>query len=413
MPWKIRKRGGEYCVIKEDSGETEGCHATRNEAERHMAALYANEPGAKSRREGPMNDKAEQFERFTAWLRKALGLDKEQSQDRFMVWKEGDRWRWLAIYSNRYRDRDNPPEILSEAAHRDFVKAVDAGEWEPPELWLWHTPGSRSGQADFLAYDDRGFSIASGWFDKNREYVAAALAEDTDLGVSHGMPMSELERDEDDATVITRYRSIEISPLPKKAAANELTGFVTLEGKTMELSKEKRDWLEGKLSPEDLAELDAAIDAKAKEAEGLEFKGDEGTEQVDATPSLEPEPEPDKEPAPDYVTRGEVAEALQALTDQVGAIAEQVGEFGKALKELQESEEERIAKAVELTPAASFLEIVTSSAIGQKAALVDGRTKLAKAAPKETEPNAEKDGAIGMIGRMMEDWRSAVPEATQ
>ncbi len=280
-------------------------------------------------------------------------------------------------------------------------------------MWLWHTPGSRSGKGDFLAYDDRGFSIASGWFDKDREYVAARLAEDDDLGVSHGMPIKELERDADDATVITRYRSIEISPLPKGAAANELTGFVTLEG-NMELSKEKREWLEGKLSEEDLAELDAAIDAKAKEAEGLEFKGDEEGA-TGEPPAQEPEPEPDPEPeqeTPEYVTRAEVAEALQEVTNQISALAEQQSDFGKTLKELAEAEEERIAKAAELTPAASLLSIVTSSAIGKEAAQVDGRTKLSKAGPKETDPDA-KDGAIGMIERLMEDWRSAVPEATQ
>ena len=181
----------------------------------------------------------------------------------------------------------------------------------------------------------------------------------------------------------------------------------------MELSKEKREWLEGKLSAEDLAELDAAIDAKAKEAEGLEFKDvDEGTE-GESVQEPGPEPEPEEAPAPDYVTRGEMTEVLTALTAQMDTISGQLDAFGKALKELQESEEERIAKAAELTPAASLLEIVTSSAIGQQAALVDGRTKLAKAAPKETEPTAKKDGAIGTIGQIFDDWRAAVPEATQ
>ena len=415
MPWKIRKRGGEYCVIKEDSGENEGCHATRNEAERHMAALYANEPGAKSRREGPMEDTASKFEQIVSWLKDALGLQEPQ-RDRFMVWKEGDSWRWLAIYSNRYRDRDNPPEILAEAAHKEFVAAVDAGEWDYPELWLWHTPGTKAGQSDFLAYDDRGFSIASGLFDKAREYIAARLAADDTLGVSHGMPVKELERDVDDPTIITRYRSVEISPLPRKAAANELTGFVTLEDTSMELSKEKREWLASKLSAEDLAELDATIDAKAKQAEGMEFKGDgaEGVDEVEevaATP--DPEPEEQGEPAPEYVTRAEMAEVLTEVSGQISALTAQVGEFGKALKALEVSEEERIAKTAELTPAASLLDIVRQSIIGQDAARVDGRTSLGKAGPKETEPNEEKaNGPIGSIGRIFsDDWRGALPEA--
>jgi hypothetical protein len=43
MPWKIEKRNGQYCVIKKIDGDNEGCHATRDEAKKHMAALYASE----------------------------------------------------------------------------------------------------------------------------------------------------------------------------------------------------------------------------------------------------------------------------------------------------------------------------------------------------------------------------------
>lgn len=43
MPWKIERREGRYCVIKEDDGDNEGCHDTREEAERQMRALYATE----------------------------------------------------------------------------------------------------------------------------------------------------------------------------------------------------------------------------------------------------------------------------------------------------------------------------------------------------------------------------------
>lgn len=42
-PWHIEKRGDEYCVIKDDDGEVEGCHPTRDEAEAQMRALYASE----------------------------------------------------------------------------------------------------------------------------------------------------------------------------------------------------------------------------------------------------------------------------------------------------------------------------------------------------------------------------------
>jgi len=45
MPWHIEKNGNEFCVIKDADGTTVKCHPTKQEAQDHMAALYANEPG--------------------------------------------------------------------------------------------------------------------------------------------------------------------------------------------------------------------------------------------------------------------------------------------------------------------------------------------------------------------------------
>lgn len=49
MPWHISTDRAEcdgYAVVKETTDEVVGCHPTREEAMRHMAALYANEPKA-------------------------------------------------------------------------------------------------------------------------------------------------------------------------------------------------------------------------------------------------------------------------------------------------------------------------------------------------------------------------------
>lgn len=43
MPWSIKERDGQFCVVKDDDGEVEGCHDTRDRAERQMRALYASE----------------------------------------------------------------------------------------------------------------------------------------------------------------------------------------------------------------------------------------------------------------------------------------------------------------------------------------------------------------------------------
>lgn len=43
MPWSIKKRGGKFCVVKDDDNSTVKCHATRAEALAQQRALYASE----------------------------------------------------------------------------------------------------------------------------------------------------------------------------------------------------------------------------------------------------------------------------------------------------------------------------------------------------------------------------------
>src|SRR3990167_623440 len=48
-----------------------------------------------------------------ASLQKRAQAILESANKEFTVWhdKEKNQWRWLAIYSNKFRDNDNPPEI--------------------------------------------------------------------------------------------------------------------------------------------------------------------------------------------------------------------------------------------------------------------------------------------------------------
>lgn len=43
MPWRIERREGRYCVIKEDDGSSAGCHDSRTDAIKQQRALYAQE----------------------------------------------------------------------------------------------------------------------------------------------------------------------------------------------------------------------------------------------------------------------------------------------------------------------------------------------------------------------------------
>ena len=51
MPYHLAQGGGscaagEWAVIKDDGGDTMGCHGSQADAKAQLAALYANEPAA-------------------------------------------------------------------------------------------------------------------------------------------------------------------------------------------------------------------------------------------------------------------------------------------------------------------------------------------------------------------------------
>jgi hypothetical protein len=333
---------------------------------------------------------------------------EEQGIHPFMVWKEDSgRYRWLAVYSNKYRDEDNPPEILAEAAHKEFVDAVDRGEWPMPEMWLWHVKGTRSGAADYVAYDNSGFAIASGLVDVEREAIASRLAGRTDLYTSHGMPVAEIRRDEADPSIITRYRSSEISALPRWAAANKHgTGFRILSKEAdMAIPEKKRPFLEEVMGEEAVEDLERQLEGKAKELEdqGVEYKeSEEVKEDVAEEPVVE---------TPQFVTHDDLVqifggyvnplvEAVQAMTERVEALGKELKEQAEAIKGLQADDEEKLKQAIAQTPAASLFARV-GSAIGADETLVDGRTKLAQSKPKEAAADEDGPTLVPFINQLM------------
>jgi len=177
-------------------------------------------------------------------------------------------YRWLAVYSNKYYDKDN--EVFPESEHKDFMRQLDAGAVPMPELWLWHTPGTRIGQADWADYSSEGFALASGGFDPGMEDVAEKLAADKDLGVSHGFKF----RERDSARAIKGYRSFEISPLPRGREANAGTSFSAALKEATVLSQAKKTFLEEKLGADRVKQVEAALGVMATEMtnKGVSFK---------------------------------------------------------------------------------------------------------------------------------------------
>ena len=331
---------------------------------------------------------------------------KEAHENGLMIWKEGNRYRWMSIYTNKFRDEDYPPEILAEAGHEQFVKEVEKGVHPYPELWHWHTPGTRWGVSDMLHFDkETGFMVASGMVDIGHEVEAEAImAIDEPIKTSHGMPEQFIKREDEDKTIITNYVSREISDLPARYAANQLTGFSILkEVEEKMIPEEKKAYLrKAGLTDEKISEIELEMGAKAKEADGLEFK--EADEVAEPTETPETVEEPGVEEAPAYATREEVA---TALTETVQPIVSAITAIAEGMQELKKSDETKIAKVAADIPAASIGAILARqfTAIGSEKTKIDGRTTEANDGPLETEPTRAKTH-IGFIDDMISEEKS-------
>lgn len=216
---------------------------------------------------------------FVAKLPDSWNTKETPEGGSFTVYKGADgRDRWLAVYSNNFYDRDG--EVFTEDAHKEYIDWVDrSGRY--PELWLWHTPGSKVGKADVLDYQD-GLAIASGTFDPSASDVAVRLMQSKGLGVSHGYRY-EKER-LGGAGDYRQYRTFEISPLPLTKAANEGTLFLSEGEIEMELTKEKRAFLVGQMGEDRVARIESNLGTLSKELKESGVAWKDFSESVAETP---------------------------------------------------------------------------------------------------------------------------------
>lgn len=192
-------------------------------------------------------------------------LQREDAKNAFSVFKGTDgAWHWHAIFTNNYEDLD--AEIISEKAHENYVNRVDMGLIPMPELWAWHTVGTKHGQATAVWYDNH-FMHAVGDFDDTPDAKKAIVFYQKNAGkvkLSHGFT-SPVWAFKDG--IYEDYNTFEITTLPPYAAANPYTQFE--EFKTMALTDEKRRYLEGMFGKDKLAQIEAADGERSKALEEL------------------------------------------------------------------------------------------------------------------------------------------------
>lgn len=317
----------------------------------------------------------------------------------FSLEKSGDTYRWQAIYTNNLRDDDYPSEIISGLSHERFAILVKAGIVPPPELWIWHIPGTRIGAADYVDTVKEGevvFSIATGTIDPGMEDKARRLCEIPDIAMSHGMPIAFIQRDPRDPSVITHHITREISVLPRWAAANKSTKFLIKEH-TMPLSPEQKK-LMGDLGFDEsrISDLDKDIAQEALRGEGREIKeGD--TPPADAAPPADNAMTTDV--AGDLSTTGElrkeiadtlgelfspIAMALKSQNELIKSQNDRLASLESAVAELKVEDSQKVASLATLTPSLSLKQLVAQSIIGEdNEAQLDGRSKLARDKPKQ------------------------------
>jgi hypothetical protein len=259
-----------------------------------------------------------------------------KSNGLFTIWKDEatGKYQWLGVYSNKFRDDDSPiAEILAEDAHLRFIERVEKGELAYPDLYVWHIP-SPIGKANLLAYDDAGFSIASGEIEE--DFAIAFQNTSEDLAMSHGMPSSEVRRDKSDPTVITDYVSTEISVLPRWAAANKMTDFYVLNEEEVKMAiipNDKRQQVADLLGEDLTDQLEVSLASRSDKAivDGVEFKEED---------------QPTEEAAEETETEGTEMKTEAVEEEKVDTAEEQVAEAedeadeSESVEETEESVEE-------------------------------------------------------------------------
>lgn len=354
-------------------------------------------------------------------LRKRLAAVKAAENSGFRVFKDADGgWRWFGWATNKWRDRDSHAdplhggEILTEAAHQEFIQWVDKNPARRmPALWPWHTKEAAHAQkADWIDYAD-GFLCLSGPLTEQEAKAITRVANEFDLGMSHGFYAMSRDRVHGH---ITKYRAFEVSYLPLEEAANPWTDFVTIEKEVdvSGFSDNKRRMLALLAGEEFAAEVEGETAAKAEmlEQAGVDSKEKDtpaeepAEEAAPAEEVVKPEPEPVKpagkkpeatdkseEKDAEFLPREEAVEAFGLLTDMV------VG-LGDKIDALAASDAEKIEGAIEKTPRASLAEIIAQRASKSEETLVDGRKTLAKG-PKETEDAQDSRTGIGVVDRLL------------
>ena len=371
---------------------------------------------------GKLQNLKEKFESILEDIVSMVGTSgkakDEKPESGLKTFTAKDGKTWLLIWTtNAFKDRDG--EIFTTKSIEDYVER-HADEEVKGEMWFWHIKGSKF--ADILWQGMSGrFLVEAGPFDDTHignafkdfflEHGEKHLAiAPLGWGTSHGYQY--LPEDREDK-VYDWFEKEESSVLPRSAASN-------LYNPKMEVIRVNQDQIDAlkAIGGYELAQAVIATgETVTKELEpNVAHKSTDEKDPV-TEPEKDVKPEPtsveDKETEPkpeagakktvvenvveiEYMTKEEAAAGFMVLAEVIKEQRDAMVTLAKAVKELTKSDEQKIAEKAAATPKASIADMI-GSVIGLSETRIDGRTKLAKDGPEETEPITESETGITLI----------------
>lgn len=179
---------------------------------------------------------------------------------------------WVASFTNNFEDRHK--EILSAESHDRYVARVKAGLVPMPELWHWHTPGTKHGETLWIDKVGDHMVVAVGKFDDTPAGKAAEehYQKSGPYKLSHGFSYPAWAKKDN---VYLDYNTFEITTLPPGREANPFTTFEEVKAMTA-LSQDVRESLTtlfGTQAPDVIKQIEAIQEGGEKIRElGVKFK---------------------------------------------------------------------------------------------------------------------------------------------
>jgi hypothetical protein len=161
MPYEKRKVGDEWCVFNKETGDNKGCSATEAEADKHIAAMYANE--AKS-----------------AMAECSMFITKAVSADGKMIWN--------AVASDT--GKDGYDQRMTMALFHDFIARIEARDPAPVQLRSSYWDGGMPyvSIAHYLDHDGKSSAgKATSVFIDGDKFKAKGLLESEDPRVAEAV----------------------------------------------------------------------------------------------------------------------------------------------------------------------------------------------------------------------------------